>query len=58
MKADGHEAGWRRPNVTLGVLDEPKTWGPIHYSFLGSGDGTGATGLEQAEIDSGQTPIP
>ncbi len=54
----GVDVGWRRPNVTLGVLDEPKTWGPIHYSFLGSGDGLGASGLEQAEIDTGQTAWP
>ncbi len=54
----GVDVGWRRPNVTLGVLDEPKTWGPIHYSFLGSGDGLGDTGLEQAERDTGQSVWP
>lgn len=40
--------GWRRPNVTNGVLDEPKTYGPVYAS----------ASLEQAETDTGQDPWP
>lgn len=40
-------AGWRRPNTTNGVLDEPKTWGPIWYS----------DSLAQAELDTGIGPL-
>ena len=42
--------GWRRPNTTAGVLDEPKTWGPVFLSTSGLLDGKG---LRQAEVDVG-----
>ncbi len=30
---DGVAAAWRRPNVTNGVLDEPKTYGPLYAAW-------------------------
>lgn len=53
--SDGESRLYPQPT---GVLVEPKTWGPIFTSFLGSGSGAGLTGLDQAEIDTGQVAWP
>jgi hypothetical protein len=47
--------GWRRPNTTNGVLNEPKTWGPVYQSTTGQGTGKG---LAQSEVDNGADEWP
>jgi hypothetical protein len=53
----GVDIGWRRPNTTNGVLDEPKTYGPIHAAWS-LGTDIPVTGPFSAETLTGQDPWP
>jgi hypothetical protein len=53
----GKTVGWRRPNTTNGVLDEPKTYGPV-YAAWSLGTDTLPDGPFSSETLTGQSPWP